>query len=106
IAARRRPVGGTRRRRRPHPRLPGTRRLRPGRNRRHPSLLNPPTMTDTRPNAPEPAPQDENQIMVERRAKLASLREAGPAFPNDFVPEDRAARLHASYDDQEKEALE
>ena len=63
-------------------------------------------MTDTRPNAPEPAPQDENQIMAERRAKLALLRESGPAFPNDFVPEDRAAKLHASYDEQDKEALE
>jgi len=63
-------------------------------------------MTDTRPTAPEPVPQDENQIVAERRAKLARLREAGPAFPNDFVPADRAAPLHAAYDDKEKEALE
>jgi lysyl-tRNA synthetase class 2 len=64
-------------------------------------------MTDNRPNTPatEPA-QDENQIIAERRAKLARLREAGPAFPNDFVPADRAAELHAKYDDKEKEALD
>lgn len=63
-------------------------------------------MTDTRPNASAPAPTDENQIIAERRAKLAALREAGPAFPNDFVPADRAEPLHASYGEQEKEALE
>ncbi len=62
-------------------------------------------MTATPPTAPEPI-QDENQIIVERRAKLARLREAGPAFPNDFVPGNRAAALHASYGGQEKEALE
>ena len=33
--------------------------------------------------APE-APQDENQIIAERRAKLSRLREGGQAFPNDF----------------------
>jgi len=62
-------------------------------------------MTDNRPTANEPA-QDENQIIAERRAKLARLREAGPAFPNDFVPADRAAKLHELYDDKEKEALD
>ncbi|AZG09065.1 lysine--tRNA ligase [Pigmentiphaga sp. H8] len=62
-------------------------------------------MTDNRPTANEPA-QDENQIIAERRAKLARLREAGPAFPNDFVPADRAAALHAAHDGTEKEALE
>ncbi|MEK7946121.1 lysine--tRNA ligase [Pigmentiphaga sp. YJ18] len=62
-------------------------------------------MTDNRPTANEPA-QDENQIIAERRAKLARLREAGPAFPNDFVPADRAAALHAAHDGTEKEALD
>jgi lysyl-tRNA synthetase class 2 len=32
-----------------------------------------------------PATQDDNQIIAERRAKLARLRERGPAFPNDFT---------------------
>jgi lysyl-tRNA synthetase class 2 len=51
-------------------------------------------------------PQDENQIIAERRAKLAKLREAGPAFPNDFVRTHHAADLHARYGATEREALE
>jgi lysyl-tRNA synthetase class 2 len=43
-----------------------------------------------------PAPQEENQIIAERRAKLARLRQQGPAFPNDF------ARTHHAGDLQEK----
>jgi lysyl-tRNA synthetase class 2 len=55
--------------------------------------------------ASEPV-HDENQIMAERRAKLAKLREQGVAFPNDFVPEHRAGGLHAAYGEQTKEQLE
>jgi len=51
-------------------------------------------------------PQDENQIITERRAKLKSLREAGNAFPNDFRREHLAADLHQRYDALDKEALE
>src|SRR5206468_3506617 len=51
-------------------------------------------------------PQDEKQIIAERRAKLARLREAGQAFPNDFRREDMAADLHRSYDEKSKEELE
>ena len=46
----------------------------------------------TEKNKPE-AQQDENQIIAERRAKLAKLREEGAAYPNDFTREDLAARL-------------
>ena len=49
---------------------------------------------------------DENQIMAERRHKLAALREQGPAFPNDFRRSHMAANLHASHDATDKEALE
>lgn len=59
-------------------------------------------MTDT------PA-QDENTLIAERRSKLAALREAGIAFPNDFRRTDEAADLQADYADKEKwdtEALE
>src|SRR5438309_551521 len=50
---------------------------------------------------------DENQIIAERRAKLAALREGGKvAFPNDFVPQDKAANLHLAYDEKSKEDLE
>ena len=43
-------------------------------------------------------PQDENQLIAERREKLKALREAhkaggSVAFPNDFKPGHRAAAL-------------
>ena len=42
-------------------------------------------------------PGDENALIAERRAKLARLREAGTAFPNDFRRDALAADLHATY---------
>ncbi|OFZ97355.1 MAG: lysine--tRNA ligase [Betaproteobacteria bacterium RIFCSPLOWO2_02_FULL_62_17] len=53
-----------------------------------------------------PAPQDENQIIAERRAKLVELRKAGIAFPNDFRREHLAADLHRDYDAFDNEALQ
>ena len=54
-----------------------------------------------------PAPAlDENQIITERREKLAAIRQAGVAFPNDFNREHYAADLHAAHDDKTKEELE
>ncbi len=55
---------------------------------------------------PQDLPQDENQIIAERRAKLAALREQGAAFPNDFQREHLAAMLHEQYEAQAKEAIE
>ncbi len=55
---------------------------------------------------PIPSPADENQIIAERRAKLARLREAGPAFPNDFVPADRAGALVAAHGAKTREQLQ
>jgi len=52
------------------------------------------------------APQDENKLIAERRAKLAALREQGNAFPNDFRPQNKAGELQASFADETKEALE
>jgi lysyl-tRNA synthetase class 2 len=57
-----------------------------------------------------PSP-DDNQLIAERREKLAELRatakEAGQAvFPNDFKPQQRAAALHHQHDGAEAEALE
>ena len=52
------------------------------------------------------APQDENQIIAERRAKLGRLREQGPAFPNDFRRRDIAGELHAKHGAKTKEELE
>ena len=52
-------------------------------------------------------PQDDNQLMVERREKLKALRAGGAiAFPNDVKPGHRAEALFAQYDDKTKEQLE
>jgi lysyl-tRNA synthetase class 2 len=51
-------------------------------------------------------PRDENQIIAERRAKLAELRAAGTAFPNDFRREHLAGDLHHAYGALEKEEIE
>ena len=45
----------------------------------------------------QPPQQDENQIVAERRAKLAELRKSGTAFPNDFLREHLAADLHRTW---------
>ncbi|MFZ9813373.1 MAG: lysine--tRNA ligase, partial [Burkholderiaceae bacterium] len=50
---------------------------------------------------------DENQIIAERRAKLAALRaEAGPAFPNQVHPSHSAQSLHLAHETQTREELE
>ncbi len=51
-------------------------------------------------------PHDENQLMLERQGKLAALRAAGIAFPNDIKPQHRAEALFAQYDSKTKEELE
>jgi lysyl-tRNA synthetase, class II len=58
---------------------------------------------NTETNAPA---LDENQVIAERRAKLAAIREAGVAFPNDFERHDYAGKLAAAHGDKSKEALE
>ena len=52
------------------------------------------------------SPQDTNQIIAERRAKLAALRETGTAFPNDFRRNHLASDLHKKYGDQSNDTLE
>jgi lysyl-tRNA synthetase, class II len=49
---------------------------------------------------------DENHLIAERRAKLAKLRERGPAYPNDFRRSAFAADLSAAYGDASAEALD
>lgn len=49
---------------------------------------------------------DENQLIAERRAKLAALREQGVAYPNDFRRKQFAGELHDKYGKLDKEALE
>ena len=49
--------------------------------------------------------QDENHLIAERRGKLAAMRTRGIAFPNDFVPADRAESLHQRYGEQDQATL-
>jgi len=48
----------------------------------------------TEPTIPTP---DDNQIITERRHKLAEIRKAGVAFPNDFERKHLAGDLHDAY---------
>jgi len=45
--------------------------------------------------------QDEHKLIAERRRKLAQLREAGVAFPNDFRRDALAAEILAEYADKD-----
>ncbi len=49
---------------------------------------------------------DDNQLIAERREKLAKLRRQGPAFPNDFKPRHHAADLQHRWGDLANEELE
>jgi lysyl-tRNA synthetase, class II len=53
-----------------------------------------------------PEGQDENQLIAERRARLAELRKRGSAFPNDFRREHLAGDLHRSWDAKANEEIE
>ena len=53
-----------------------------------------------------PPPQDENQLIAERRAKLAEWRAAGNAYPNDFQRENTAGKLDEFYGEKSREELE
>ena len=54
----------------------------------------------------QPAPLDENQIIAERRGKLAAIRKAGIPFPNDFDRKHLAGDLHEKFGEESKEELE
>ena len=61
--------------------------------------------------ADQTAPQDENQLIAERREKLKALREqvreqGGVAFPIDFKPADRAEALQQAHSDKSAEQLD
>ncbi len=76
-----------------------------------PQHQKPKSMTTNAPannpaQATAPAPQDENQLIIERREKLKALRSAGIAFPNDIKPEHKAEALFAAYSDKTNEELE
>ncbi|NOR69286.1 MAG: lysine--tRNA ligase, partial [Methylomarinum sp.] len=50
--------------------------------------------------------QDEQQQIVQRRAKLSALRENGIAFPTDFRRNVISGELLAEYGEKTKEELE
>ena len=50
--------------------------------------------------------QDENQIIAERRSKLAALRKEGVAFPNDFERKHLAGDLHAEFGEKTHDELD
>ncbi len=52
------------------------------------------------------SPEEENRLIAERRVKLASLREEGRAFPNDFRRTAMAAQLQQQFGDSGKAELE
>ncbi|HET9976905.1 MAG TPA: lysine--tRNA ligase [Burkholderiaceae bacterium] len=49
---------------------------------------------------------NDNQLITERREKLAAIRARGVAFPNDFKPTHHAADLHHKHDQATNEELE
>ena len=61
-------------------------------------------------NTTSPEPQDENQLIAERRDKLSAMRarqaQGGPvAFPNDFKPAHHADALHTAHGAKTAETL-
>jgi lysyl-tRNA synthetase class 2 len=61
----------------------------------------------TPPSPPASAPPaDDNQLIAERREKLAALRRAGVAFPNDYKPRHHAADLHHRHGQVPNDELE
>jgi len=61
-------------------------------------------MSTAEPQAP--LPQDDNQLIAERRAKLAEWRQSGRAYPNDFRRENTAGKLDELYGGKSREDLE
>ena len=62
-------------------------------------------------NNTEEVQVDENELIAQRRAKLATLREDAAAenrnaFPNDFRRNVTAGELHVEYENRDKEALD
>ena len=62
-------------------------------------------MSQTPPASDAPV-VDENQLIAERREKLATIRATQPvAFPNDFKPDAQAAELHRLHEAKTTEEL-
>ena len=50
--------------------------------------------------------QDENKLIAERKSKLASLRESGNPYVNDFKPLNLASEIHNDFDSKTNEELQ
>ncbi|MDB5808395.1 MAG: lysyl-tRNA synthetase [Betaproteobacteria bacterium] len=58
------------------------------------------------PEAPAAPEVDENQIIAERRAKLAALRAKGNAYPNQFQRDHASGDLIELYEDRDRDWLD
>ncbi len=63
-------------------------------------------MSSPTPADPASAATDANQLIAERRDKLAALRRQGVAFPNDFKPRHHAADLLHRHGQEPNDELE
>ncbi len=63
-------------------------------------------MTEAKHGDGDPGLGDEHKLIAERRAKLAQLRAAGLAYPNDLRRDALAGQLHASFGERPQEWLE
>lgn len=63
-------------------------------------------MSDQENTPVEEQTVDTNALIEQRRSKLAAIREAGDAFPNDFRRDVMAGELHAEYGEKTNEELE
>ena len=68
-------------------------------------------MSDEQPTSDQPPAQstggeDENKLIAQRREKLSAIRDAGPAFPNDYRPDSLAGDLLEEHQHRSKEFFE
>ena len=68
-------------------------------------------MSDEQPTSDQPPAQstggeDENKLIAQRREKLSVIRDAGPAFPNDYRPDSLAGDLLEEHQHRSKEFFE
>jgi len=62
--------------------------------------------TPNQPPVQSTGGEDENKLVAQRREKLSAIREAGPAFPNDFRPDSMAGELLEEHQHRSKEFFE
>lgn len=64
------------------------------------------TEANIQEHSPETRLAEENKLIAERREKLARIRAAGNAFPNDFRRDASAAQLQVEYAEKEADYFE